>query len=97
MLLEAKGEPQLEPSGEPDLDSASEPEGPLAIASRASSVTGPSSQAGKWQSQRQNAGSGLLVCSIFLTALGEREPGIFRILPSHHRHPQLNFHSGVLP
>ena len=63
-----RGESRLEPSEEPDLDSASEPEGPLAITSRASSVTRPSSQAGKWQSQSQNAGSGRLVCSIFLTA-----------------------------
>ena len=62
-----EGESQLEPSDETDLDSASEPEGPLAITSRASSVTRPSSQAGKWQSQSQNAGSGPLVCSIFPT------------------------------
>lgn len=43
LFLQAKGELQLEPNDEPDLDSASDPEGPLALTSRASSVTCPSS------------------------------------------------------
>ena len=98
LLLEGKGVSRLEPSDEPDLDSASEPEGPLAITSRASSVTCPSSPADKVVQQEPKVGKEPLVCSVFPTAPWKKEPGAFSISQDTLTItiPRLDFHSDVL-